>query len=287
MKILIIKTGAAGDVVRTTALLNVLEGEIYWEISPEYDALLPGNIKIFNRRDAVEFDLVISLEETAKDAKLASSIATKKLIGIYWENNRIQYTDDSAGWFDMSLVSRLGKVAANELKKQNQHSFQHFLFKMLDRNFTAERYLLREVKEVKGGKGKKIIGIEKRSGSMWPNKAWSGYDELAVRLRQAGREVKFFEQRENILQYMEDVAGCSCVVSGDTLAMHLALAYEIPCVALFNCTSPDEIYEYGLLKKVISPMLKENFYSREYDESVINSIPVQTVLDCVLSAPPR
>jgi len=28
--ILIIKTGAAGDVVRTTSLLNILKGNIYW-----------------------------------------------------------------------------------------------------------------------------------------------------------------------------------------------------------------------------------------------------------------
>ncbi|MEI9910173.1 MAG: hypothetical protein WDO71_11120 [Bacteroidota bacterium] len=39
--ILIIKTGAAGDVVRTTSLLNVLSGNIYWVTSEGNKWLLP------------------------------------------------------------------------------------------------------------------------------------------------------------------------------------------------------------------------------------------------------
>ena len=282
MKILIIKTGAAGDVVRTTSLLNVLQGEVHWEIDPGYEALLPSNV-IFYREGGKQFDLVISLEESETCARLASSVNTEKLIGIYWENGKIKYTDDSAGWFDMSLVSKFGKEKANELKKKNKLPFQHYLFKMLGRNFTAERYRISNPHYVR----KSIIGIEKRSGNVWPNKAWSGYNELADRLKETGHQVKFFEQKKNILEYMKDVAACSHVISGDTLAMHLALAYEIPCVALFNCTSPDEIYDYGLLKKVVSPLLEENFYSRKFDQRVVDSIKVETVLDSFLLASPR
>ena len=40
-KTLIIKTGAAGDVVRTTVLLNSLSGPITWVTDKKYTALLP------------------------------------------------------------------------------------------------------------------------------------------------------------------------------------------------------------------------------------------------------
>jgi len=277
MKILIIKTGAAGDVVRTTSILNILEGNVYWHVDEKFRTLLPAYIKPYE--EGINYDLVISLEEDQECAKLASSIQCDKLIGVYWNNGKVNYTDDSAGWFDMSLISRFGNERANELKMRNSLPFQHYLFNLIGKSFSAERYKISSPVYER----KSIVGIEKRAGSVWPNKAWGGYDDLATRLKSSGHKVRFFEQRQNLSDYLKDIAECSLVISGDTLAMHLALAFEIPCVAIFNCTSPDEIFDYGLLKKVVSPMLHKNFYSRAYSGEVVNSISVETVMDAVLS----
>ncbi|MEI9910174.1 MAG: glycosyltransferase family 9 protein [Bacteroidota bacterium] len=124
---------------------------------------------------------------------------------------------------------------------------------------------------------KQLIGIEKRSGNVWPDKQWWGYDELVHKLEINGHAVKVLAQRNNIRDYLDDIAKCSHIVSGDTLAMHIALAYGRPCTAIFNCTSPQEIYDYELLKKVISPFLDKYFSSSSYDKEVIESIPLDDV----------
>ena len=72
------------------------------------------------------------------------------------------------------------------------------------------------------------------------------------------------------------------MVSGDTLAMHVALAYKKTCTTIFNCTSPQEIYDYGLMKKIVSPLLDEYFYSSSYDTEVIKSLTVDEVIGLFL-----
>jgi hypothetical protein len=59
--------------------------------------------------------------------------------------------------------------------------------------------------------------------------------------------------------------------------MHLALGTETPCVSIFTCTSPWEIYDYGVQKKIVSPLLEEFFYKREYDERATTAITVNEV----------
>ena len=126
---------------------------------------------------------------------------------------------------------------------------------------------------------KKLVGIEKRSGNRWPNKFWSGYDQLAKNLSEQGFEIKILSQQNSIQKYLDDILTCSFIISGDTLAMHVALAYNKPCIAIFNCTSPQEIYDYGILKKIISPLLKEVFYQTDFNEKAINAIKIEEVED--------
>ena len=65
--------------------------------------------------------------------------------------------------------------------------------------------------------------------------------------------------------------------------MHFALGTGTPCVTLFTCTSPWEIYEYGIQKKIVSPLLKEFFYKRGYDERATTAIPIDEVFHAVMA----
>lgn len=282
--LLIIKTGAAGDVVRTTSLLNVLEGHIYWVTSAWNKLLLPDNMpnlikltaaEAFQSLKDVQFSQVISLEEDDDCARLASEVNTKDLAGVYLHNARINYTDNSTYWFDMSRVSRFGLEKANQLKADNTLSYQDCIFRMIGKKFNSEPYRIYTDASIQPTD--KLIGIEKRSGNVWPDKQWWGYDELINKLEVNNHPVKVFTQRDNIRVYLKDISGCSHIVSGDTLAMHIALAYGKSCTGIFNCTSPQEIFDYGLLRKVISPLLSKYFYSSSYDKVVIESIPVDEV----------
>lgn len=285
---LIIKTGAAGDVVRSTSLLNVITGNIYWVTGNASRPLFPEDIQglnVLSLQEAIyslkniRFSRVISLEEDGDCALLAISAKTNYLTGIYADNGKINYTDDSSYWFDMSRISKLGIEKANELKKQNKLSYQHYIFQMTGKKFNGEPYRIfaNGALESKAG----LIGVEKRTGRQWPNKQWSGYDELIARLREKGHRIRILEQREDIRDYLADIAECDHMVSGDTLAMHIALAYKKTCTTIFNCTSPQEIYDYGLMKKVVSPLLDKYFYSSSYDTEVIKSLPVDEVIGTI------
>ena len=283
-KILVIKSGAAGDVVRTTTLFNILKGSITWVVNRKNATLFPEDmpslkcVPLESPMDKIleeEFDLLLSLEEDEQCAKLASLVKAKRKIGIYWDDAMLKYTNDSSGWFDMSLCSAKGRNEANRLKKENRRPFQHWLFQMVGKEFKNEPYRVYRNSAIK--KNSALIGIERRTGDTWPNKHWGGYDELSELVRRDGFEVREFHQRERLHDYMDDISSCACIICGDTLAMHLALAYQVPCITIFNCTSPYEIHPYGELKKIVSPMLTENFYSRAYSKEVIDSVPVEKV----------
>ncbi|WP_207512704.1 glycosyltransferase family 9 protein [Longitalea luteola] len=289
-KILLIKTGAAGDVVRTTVLLNALQGSVTWVIDSRYSAILPvrhPNLhRVVNLDNALEtlqheiFDHTISLEEDPVCALLACKIPTKKLTGIFLENKRLTYTPDSACWFDLSLVSTLGHSAANEAKKRNTASFQQLLLNMFGLPFTGEAYSI--YRNIQIRPDHRVIGIETRVGVRWPNKGWSGYPALTKKIQQLGYEVRLLEQRNTITAYLDDIAGCGFIISGDTLAMHVAMAYHIPSIAIFNCTSPAEIYDYGTLKKIVSPLLLQAFYKTSFSQAIIDSVSTEEVYTAFL-----
>ena len=65
--------------------------------------------------------------------------------------------------------------------------------------------------------------------------------------------------------------------------MHLALGSGVRCVTLFTCTSPWEIHDYGILTKIISPLLGEFFYKRGLDKRATTTISVEEVLSAVLA----
>jgi hypothetical protein len=54
-------------------------------------------------------------------------------------------------------------------------------------------------------------------------------------------------------------------------------------VTLFTCTSPWEIYDYGLQKKIVSPLLEEFFYKRGYDERATTAISMDQVFDAIIA----
>lgn len=289
-EVLIIKTGAAGDVVRTTTLLHLFKNHlITWVCSaytkpllklPDWDQLSVLQIEfipddLFKKK----FDTVISLEEDETCAKLASQVNTKQLTGVYWDGG-IKYTNDSASLYEASVISRLSREKADLLKWNNQYTYQELLFTICGAEFKGEPYLIYQPVEVASIPGQ--IGIEMHAGQRWPNKKWSGYQHLIDILEKRGYTCYSFGRKQVLTEYLTDIRQCSYIISGDTLAMHIAIAYKIPCTALFNCTSPAEIYSYGYLNKQISPDLFRYFYKTTNDPAAQSSLSVEQVLESLL-----
>jgi ADP-heptose:LPS heptosyltransferase len=283
MKILILKLNATGDVVRTTPLLRCLEGEITWVTALKNIALLDrlaGNLRSvsWEDRDVVrnqEYDLVINLEDEVEIAAFAREIGPKQLFGAYLgENDTVSYTDDARRWFDMSIISRYGKTQADALKFNNRKTYQQLIFEGLNLRFTGQKYLLPEA-QYTGLYGD--VAIAPVAGAVWPMKNWAFYDRLRQQLEATGLKVNVLPARESLLEHLGDVQNHRCLVSGDSLPMHLALGSAIPCVSLFNCTSPWEIHDYGIQTKLISPLLPEFFYRRDFDRRATAAISANDV----------
>jgi ADP-heptose:LPS heptosyltransferase len=96
-------------------------------------------------------------------------------------------------------------------------------------------------------------------------------------------KVNVLPKRPTLLEHLGDVANHRCVVGGDSLPMHFALGTNVRCVSLFNCTSPWEIYEYGLLTKIVSPFLSEFFYKRTFEVRATTAITLDATYQAVIA----
>lgn len=289
-RILIIKLGALGDVVRTTPLLRVLKGEITWVTNPNAVALLRGNSflkkvieikKSFLELANKKFDLVLSLDEDALAADLAGSIKKKELIGTYKSNSGVQYTDSSREWFDMSLISRLGKTKADKKKWENRKSYQEILFRMNQKKFNGEEYLLPVLNRNSKAKRGKLVGVETRAGERWVAKRWKNFPSLLQMLKKNDIPYLQFREAPTLLSFLRQIDRTDCIVTTDSLALHLALGLGKTMIALFTCTSPHEIYGYGRMVKIVSPLLRRYFYTTRNTLASGNALQPQFVFRAV------
>ncbi len=283
VNILIIKLGATGDVVRTTPLLRRLSGSVTWITAAKNGVLLDGladNLRHFSwetraRALDIPYDLAINLEDTLDVALFLKSVRPAEIFGAYAaSSNCLRYTDNSKCWFDLSLISVYGRQHADNLKFQNRKTYQDMIFHGLGFLFGGERYLLPEPIETELSGD---IAIATDAGLVWPMKKWAYYEELKQQLEDQRLTVNMLPKRSSLLEHLADVRNHRCLVGGDSLPMHLALGTGTPCVTLFTCTSPWEIYDYGIQEKIVSPLLEEFFYKRGYDERATTAISVDEV----------
>ena len=289
MNVLILKLGATGDVVRTTPLLRRLDGEITWITAANNAVLLESleaDCRVFSweeRERALDrhYHLAINLEDTDDVAQFLKTAKCREIFGAYADsNNSLRYTENARGWFDLSLISAHGREQADRLKFRNRKTYQEMIFDGLGLRFAGEQYLLPEriETELTGD-----VAIAAEAGHVWPMKKWAYYNDLKRRLEEQGFAVNILPKRPSLLEHLADVRNHRCLVGGDTLPMHFALGTETRCVSLFTCTSPWEIYDYGILTKIVSPLLEQFFYRRGYDERATTAISVDEVFQAVIT----
>lgn len=155
-RVLVVKTGALGDVLRSTALLAALERRhpagvsVTWLTARGARPLLEGLVRggelaelldtgsadaaalegLTRELAARGFDRVLSLDDEEPLCRLASAVAGEpgRITGACLDADGARtYTDDAAPWFDMGLLSRFGKGRADELKVANRRSHPDLL----------------------------------------------------------------------------------------------------------------------------------------------------------------
>ena len=306
MNILIIKLGAIGDVLRTTAVLPALKEkyedcDIGWVTKPESFDILKNNEfidKIYlidedlkeKLKDDV-FDLIMSLDDEDQACELVSGLNSKKIIGVYIKKEGKTYTEDSAPWFDLGLISKFGKEKADELKALNKKTYQEILFSILNigsGKYKIHRPILNLQKEdlefakafaEKNNIEKKdlVIGINTGAGGRWLDKKLS-IEKTAELIDKLSSELKcklllFGGEKEternnkiknnvkteiidagcsnSLMEFASLVNLCNLLITSDSLALHVGVALKKKVVVFFAPTSSAEIELYDKGRKII------------------------------------
>lgn len=316
--ILIVKFGALGDVVRTAYLLPALaakhpDARIWWLTSNGAVELLRFNPYIyqiatptcgFESLAAQKFEFAVSLDDEREVLGRLAQLKVGHVVGARLEGEVRTYCSASAPWFDMGLISRFGKAAADELKRKNLCEHHFFLGGMLDIEVKLPSFFnSNALQERVGGLfGPEWfhIGLNSGSGARWPSKqlpipvaadltrrliglridgmpvkVWllGGKDE-AVRHEQILQECPTgqvvdpgFDQ--NILEFAARIRAMDFLISSDSLALHLGIAQRVPNLSFYAPTSAAEIGTFGSGVKVVSTSPDYCNYKPDADNSSI------------------
>lgn len=201
-KILVIKLGAMGDVLRTTPILPKLKAKngachLTWLVSEEAALLLENNpyidrVLVLNMETSLRlmvetFDEVICLDKAPSATALASMIRAEKKVGYGMDTTGNIYPFDEASEYSFSLG------LSDELKfKKNTKTYQEMTFEMLGLEWDMDNYVFNlPEKYTEFAKNflvehsvdldKPIVGLNTGCGRAFPLKKWteSGFTELA------------------------------------------------------------------------------------------------------------
>ncbi|MBI4432043.1 MAG: glycosyltransferase family 9 protein [Candidatus Omnitrophica bacterium] len=313
MKILIVKLGALGDVLRTTPLVTALlkqypQARITWLVEDRHRPVLEGiptinQVLSFSEESLRllrenHFDLAINLDKEPEALQAISEANAGQKRGF----GRNAAGDLCALDRDSDYAVRLG--IDDDLKfKRNKKTYQEISFEQVGLRFNGEEYLFAESSDAPAKKkGRLVIGLNTGSGTRFAGKRLPV--ETFARLAEA------FAQRMNavvhllgghdevtrnetiarlakcpvvntgshpIQKFASLVRECDLIVSGDTTAMHIAIAVKVPVVAYFASTCAAEIELYGRGKKVISPISCAPCYKKicPIDEQCMKDMTVE------------
>lgn len=158
MRILILKTGALGDVLRTTSILPGLhrrwpELRVSWLTARAAEDLVahhPLVARVYRidprasdeiegaaeELSATAWDRILSFDDEEPFCRLATRLARGKvegtISGAYLDDaGGRRYSADTAPWFDMGLISTFGKEEADRRKVLNRESHPSIYARML------------------------------------------------------------------------------------------------------------------------------------------------------------
>lgn len=326
--ILIIKFGALGDVVRTSYILPGLcekydAPKIYWLTSPGSFDLLRFNPYIlqvvtpgmnFSVLQKVNFDLVISLDDEREVLELLNALTYHDLIGAYLDGGVASYTPSAAEWFDMGLISKYGKIKADQLKKDNKREHNEIYAEMLGIEIKSPIFFNSPVTEhrirtsIDGNYFN--IGINSGAGARWTSKQLALSETIKLvrsllPLQVANKPTRLYllggadeEDRHrtimeavksdrlidtgndnSLLEFTAIIKCCDYLVSSDSLALHFAIAQGVRNLSFYAPTSAAEIGTFGTGTKVISSAADYCSYRKDADNS---SITAERVLESML-----
>jgi ADP-heptose:LPS heptosyltransferase len=270
------------------------------EKNPYIDTLLTPDGPLGGFLGAATFSLAYNFDMSRKAAAILqlANAREKHGFGLSKEGVAVPLEDSSHEWFEMGLF--------DTVKRANQRTFQDHLFQLAGLKYAGERpQLVLTPKEKEWGtlfakknklsKFKQIVGFNIGSGGRWPMKRWrlDGFAWLAKAIREKHPKVGVLlyggpEEKElmpslakklkgaciptgtqnTLRQFASLVNLCGVMVTGDTLALHVAVALNKRLVAYFGPTSDVEIDLYDSGEKVLPLSPCQDYYKGECTQKV-------------------
>jgi len=308
-KILIIKLGAIGDVIRTTPLLrkiknNLSYAQIFWltytpEILPNnwIDKKLLVSLENIELLKNIEFDWLINLDKDPIAISLANAVCAKKKSG---------FTIDEFGnvkpFGTKPEIDKWMTGLFDDLNKLNSKHYIQEIFEICDFEFSGEEYII-EIPTKKLNfeinHSKKVIGLNTGCGERWISRLWpeehwiqlskilfenkfevvllGGEQEHEKNLgiqKQSGVKYFGYFSLDNFITLIDE---CDIIVTAVTMAMHLTIALKKKLVLFNNIFNKNEffLYDRGI---ILEPNLDCNcFFSPTCENNCMQYLKPDTV----------
>jgi heptosyltransferase-2 len=317
-RILIIKLGAIGDVIRTTPLLHKLKevepnAEIWWmTLTPDVvpksvDQILSFTPQAITTLRSVEFDIIYNLDKDKEACALCAQLSGKVKKGYTLRNGKCIPIDVAAEHKFLTGVF-------DDLSQANTKSYQQEIFEICGFTFKGEEYIMPETPEYKWKlpKNKIIVGLNTGCGGRWTSRLWAekNWVALAKKLKKAGcvplllggeqeheKNLRLKKQSGALYlghfplkQFLHEVKQCDLIVTAVTMGMHFAIGQRRKIVLFNNIFNKHEFELYGK-GEILEPDFDcDCFYAPVCPNDCMQYLSVDTVFDSctrLLNLPPK
>ena len=265
--------------------------------NPLIDRLLDSSVKTVEWLKKTSFDLAVNLDKEPEATALMEAAPAAKKMGFIRDARNVLAPADALS----DYAYRLG--IDDELKfRKNKKTYQEISFEQLGLRFGGEEYLFslegadaRRAEDALKKAGidparvpRPVVGLNTGSGARFAGKKLpiETYARLAEMFHEKMGATVFLlggqdeVERNKLIEkkvacpvvvtgshplktFAAIVKTCDLIVTGDTTAMHVAIAVKTPVVAYFASTCAAEIELYGRGRKVVSeiscaPCYKKN-----------------------------
>lgn len=312
----IIKLGAAGDVLRTTPLLRALDPlasgtKILWvthhpELLPkEACEAVKFNAATLARLSAEEWDFCWNLDKDVDACAAAFHVNAKEQAG-YTLVNGVPYPIDERAWH------KFATGLDNLYSKNNRLNYVQEIFDIVGLQYRREEYWLREPAKKSHEMAETLlpgsgwVGLNTGAGWRWPTRIWpeshwvtliellkreglkpvilGGPEEIELNNRIASATGCLWTGVHPLDVFYAIIHRCGTLVSSVTQAMHLAIAAKTPLVLFNNIFNEYEFELYGRGEIIGPPKKCDCFYDPACitGRNCINEITPKQTLEAVM-----
>ena len=313
---MIIKLGAAGDVLRTTPLLRGLDPlrtgrKILWVThSPE---MLPTGVceavtvsaGTIARLQSTEWDFCWNLDKDMEACSLAALTRAKTYRG-YTLKNGVPAPVNEGAWHTFSAG------IDDSYSKANSKSYVEGIFEVVGLPYQKQEYFLRQPSDEASARAAQLLSGEGWFGlnvgasprwraRIWPECRWEqltrmlfttgrkvvllgGPDEDSLNCRLAAATGAVYAGVQSLETFYAMIGRCSAVITGVTMALHLAIGQRIPVVLLNNIFNAHEFELYGRGTIVGPPTPCDCYYDSvcRTNRCCINEITAEAVFNAAI-----